>query len=1446
MAIRKRSKSKQNIFKQIWKLHSTIFMWLIKWFLRSLLILSRRVRFAKSGFVLPTTVMLLLVVTIVIGALIVRTSSRANQVFAERQENYISNAASPAIDRAKSKLEYLFSNTNSGIPNGVPGQSVLVNLMKPPTSGSDVYTLGGETRLDLDNDGNADNAWFFPADTNGDGQNDATVAYSIIGQVPTNQNELNDQSSTAINTRANNLLVRNTPVFDAANSISSSCPQGQTQEEGWFISNNNSSLLRKNFQINAVVIPNNRTTAASTAYSTLELQQDRQFDRGNKWGAWFRYDLEIFNLPQFNWNGAIHTEGSFFVGDNDNTFAAYLISSPSSCFYSRTASEISLSEIPQSTTQPIPFQGQIVNGSLSTNAMMDNAIPFHFVDQNNQPVTTGTNINISGNTDSVSSSFAGSPSDIALDPIALFTQDISQANTVTNWANVRDTNWQNRQLFTNKRIFNQREDKPYLDDTYRADNRYGPKPTYGKDSSVTIPAGTKVGDPIPTAKTALISNDPISGGQENLGLDGYWERRARLDGLRVIVGQRLELSNPLAPPTGTVSHEARQRRALRDNLAAVQATAIYHQANRASENVTNLPVACLATTAHPGTATTITRSRTFDAFDSSINGIDRALYPVVTDFFTGKGTNGYEFTVHPESDYTSSSALMRSLRNLAYFAGDYQDSDNNGIPEKSGAFPPTQEASGSTVIHPYPEMTKWGNFSNLRRTISLIDSGTTYQNLSPADQSNLNTAACMMGMLAYNLRSVKAYDYSPPNPNLNTLAVKLGNISDNNRSNSDGVDIRDIYSSFNAISPYDTPPEAYIAALEKWQATTSNASERNALAQSIAIARVVLANEQSQRDRSNGFATGYSTNCQTADFPSVGVANRNDLKKLCDDQPKYPILYYLFPTEDHGEDNTTNATLQGKLDLRRRTGTDGTYIKSINSSSTQFKAFNDVDIATIALQPRALADWKLPKAANSFSLPTNTISVSGTGYRVPFIDRGIFNGREMMNVRVLDLDLDLLRRNTLNGDNWLPQKGIVYAFREDAVREDGIARPAATTWANCDTLAEIASTSCRMNANTPKDPPVNSTNGISTKPVDFLPDPDRRPYGFRLRNGADLTRTLPAGIVDNLLRGISFISDNPVYIQGNFNLHSTDGTNNNLEEFTQTLTRNASGIFTNFYTRSIPETRFADPNQDRWRPSEIISDAVTILSNNFCDGSIEDSFTNSGILNALVPLVPYGCGSGNGVSSYLNQNRPSTVVPVLTWSREVTSDLQSPIQIDANGSPIMFPNIPLSYYTFSASISATGKKPLIDASETWVNSIIVSGIVPSRTQQHNGGLYNFPRFIENWGNVPLHISGSLIQLNFSTYATAPWDHEAWEPDGSPTLSSSDVFRYYAPPVRLWGYDVALLKASAGPVARRFVSANNTRSEYYRELPVDDPYIRNLRCARQVGSSNRIDTSASCS
>ena len=135
---------------------------------------------------------------------------------------------------------------------------------------------------------------------------------------------------------------------------------------------------------------------------------------------------------------------------------------------------------------------------------------------------------------------------------------------------------------------------------------------------------------------------------------------------------------------------------------------------------------------------------------------------------------------------------------------------------------------------------------------------------------------------------------------------------------------------------------------------------------------------------------------------------------------------------------------------------------------------------------------------------------------------------------------------------------------------------------------------------------------------------------------------------------------------------------------------------------------------------------------------------------------------------------------------------------------------------------------------TRVNSILVSGIVPSRAYQSYGGMHNFPQFLESWSGKNLWFAGSFLQLSFSNAATAPYDQTVTEPGEALPTSPNEKIPYYIAPKRLWGYDPALLLAPAGPIASRFVSTDITRSEFYSEVAANDPYIKNL-CTAVEGS-----------
>ncbi len=1690
MSTQKAIRAAQSLLRQVSRMTQSLTKGLVSWLLRSLLIIGRQ-PLSRAGFVLPTTVLLLLVVVLTVGAISYRTFTRTQQAATERQQQVVYNAATPAIDRAKSKLEFLFDPNKDSRAGGVPSQTQLLGMMLnderdlgngvivthfPDDKSVDPYTLDGEERIDINGDGKKDNAWRYRVDLDGDGNvsspgnKDGWAVYSILFTAPSDSNSLRDARTTAWQTRANALQVRNAPLSNASQS-NNICQRNDAANagtplvngDGWFPDQRNTTKIRKNFQVSAYVVPDNPTGTVAT----LEFQQDREATQGFKWAAWFRNDLEIFPGPRFNWNGAMHTEGSLIIGGS--SFRGYLVSSPQSCINSSDASEITarLNSNPTNDTTALPdFRGRFITGTIRDNNFSGSAIiDTESKNPDNQQPAMGVA------QDSVA---PGSlkPIDFSLEPVVLQTTGRSKPrNSTVTSANFQEgTNWTGGQLNKGGQGRVRNIDKvttPYVDDTFRADNRWGPKPTWGPQSlSIGIldendagSATAKIGDLI-TGAPILTGSDPTPGSDSaSVGLDGYWERRARVDGLRLIVGQRLELGDPAGwggpgsfSPTGggasialtneplrpwqtgcsgITCNEERQRKALWDNLAAVQSTAIYHNATDTTADARDFPDACLVTTVHPGTPTTLDRSSTFEqlAYGIPKTAFQNAYGPeeIISDFFRGRGTNGWEFSTPTAADFKNpNSALMTALRNLAYFAGD----PYGGTP----SFKPEQQPTGQ--VHPYPSMAMWGDFSNLRRVFQdLLEKGATYDSLSPADKTTLHTAACTLGMLAYNLdylEKLKVYDLSPASDptrgtgvlqslsgftddEINPAGLTITNNLLGNTKYSAGlrgrirvidhiakgyinatnvtnipVDQRPPTSLITSMADLMPPtvepsggmnllvwdanksnnPETYVRLLERWRDdSTTSAVQKDELNKIISLAQLIITKEQVARDRTWGFRgnyggqTIYSIDRLVSTGPlgdcgfSLDATNKTpfggwllNLKlpfsaknlnngvtdsstelvdpfyRLCSSRPRYPILYSLFPAKLQDAITAVPADLntayaggfKSHQDISDPTELGftrddedskpllGKFITNENSGRT-YAVVRPSAVATRPLRINqsgitlgtAGTAWTLPTDpgspgtgttpnSNQFNLikacnnkcsePNNANSTTfqapkvGTLIRVAFKDGAFFNGREMLPVRTLDLDLDLMRSKSYSNDWWLPKKGIVYAFREDAVSESTIVRPnSGNTWLGCDTDAELKTVTCAMrtgdvSAFNSKDPPLNDKNSITPKAVDYYADPDRRPHGFRLRQGASLKRDGDEG------RGLSLISDNPVYVQGNFNLHQQGGTR--LEEFTpsQFLAFNADGSYSNFYDRTDLDLSFADRNKDEWRPSEVVADAVTLISSNFCDGSIEDTFASAGATSIPAWLrTRYGCGASASVTSYLNQNRPEVAITGTdttsftkgaVWVRTnlidnfpramVTTRVasgrnydegESPMFVARQGRPAYWGDISGNNKVYDKTyMDMSDNKQLIGATDnTRMNLILVSGLVPSREGQSYGGLHNFPRFLESWSN--LFISGAFLQLNFSNYATAPFDQENWQigsPDPTTGSGANEWIRYYSPPNRRWGYDVALQYAPAGPVAQRFQFAEDTRSEFYSEPPANDPYIRNL-CKQVPGKAATCPT-----
>lgn len=1454
-------------------------------------------RTTQAGFVFPTAVLLVLMVTLTSAALTYRAFSRSEQVITQREQQRIANIAAPAIERAKAKIEFLFQE-DPRLPQGVPNSDDIYSLMatkrgddfagysdsrfrvlRDKDSGGDTvdfYSFGDERRLNLNADfpnfdapdvsrvpspDGLDNAWWFPADLDGDGdigEDGEIIAYSILvddsGPEGTpellpdgteNPDAITVERYTDLEEKAKALVTRTGPI--ATSQVIEDCPSGRDLEAGW--QEVGGARIQNNFQIN-VFVPNDNE--ANPTFEAIEFQHARSAPRSFKWGAWFRYDLEIFPGREFNWNGAMHTDGSLVT---NGPLDSHMVSSHNSCVYSKESSEITIgARIPENTNEPVEFQGQAVKGNNGTATGNSN---FHVWDtSDNNPPDLGNQLG-----DGDDSVDGGTAADVAMNPLILFSEDRNEHLTPINGGWSRDPDWEDSDFVENERIYNDVSQAPFVDDFYRADDRWGPKPEYGRTGQnpnlrVGNVAGRTIGEPIVDIPNTDVLRELVTKGGNVDGLDGYWERQAVNRGMRIVVGQRLELGNafgwnydptggvapsvndPLYPPenSGTAlvgsdrvggNHEYRQRRSLRDNLAAVQGMVVYHY-NAPSGG--DIPMACIALTSHPGTRQTIIDSRTFT------NRLDPTELEI--DFFTGRGTNGWEFEFPTTvASNPLAGSFGDALENLAHFAGD----PKGGAP----SFPPIQDDE----VHPFPYMAMWGDFALLRR---IIDSGTAYVDLSSADKSTLHTAACTMGMLAYNINRVNeefTNDISGSSE-LNALEADLSGLAGT------------------------TTTEFRQALFATYEPGGINPTEQRRLD----LFDTVVRWENVRRGREFGFIAPVATPCTATDFGLVAGSVPSLEAAVCStgEASRYPSLYYLFPDGSH--DQITGQP-PAEPYIASQGLTPGNYIDSANSGFT-YNAFTLASIGSMAFSPQSAANppgWETPaiSSADMANDPTNDdifdlpsafrIQGPSGGIQVTFLDKAVAEGREQLSVRILDMDLDALTTETVGGEFWIADnaideaRGVVYAFREDAVREDEIVRPG-TGAANCTgfaggRFAVETDANCQMLIDPDpaggglfQDPPL-SDQGISLKPVDFAPDPDRRPYGFRLRTASGDPADFSDGGNPDKENGMTFVTDNSAYILGDFNLHSTaNSVGSIVEEFNQQVLVGGVGYGGPFYNArtTLNTDEFAITGEDHWRPTEVLADAVTILSREpsreFVDGAIEDMF---------ILFSPTGT-PGQGESSYQNLNRPffeggDPWEDTANWVHEDPANLSSPIWVDLDGTYYgNFGGIEAFYDKFPAAADWIGfddfgihqANLMPSADNGYVNAIFVSGIVPKRTNQSYGGLHNYPRFIESWRRRPLYIAGAFLQLNFATAATGPYEQDAWEPADTP--DTTEPIGYYVNPIRNWGYDVGLLYVPPAPAAERFVTVEVPRDEYYRELPVDDPYIKNLLCAIDEDGEHPFD------
>lgn len=340
---------------------------LMRAMLRSLMAMGRRANLPVAGFVLPTVTMVLLVVILLTIAITLRSFDRANTARNVRVNQQVLAAATPAIDRAKAKIQYALSPQGSGTLE-TPSDLSTYQAMD-----SDRFKFGDEDALqikfDIDNskvinptdptklneNERINTAWRFPVDTDNNGKFDTYTLYGIYFRSPPRVPDTGEFN------RSRKTLEARTPPMSISQSGSAICKAAAGTSSSlvgssdWYKAE---GVLKKSFFVYTVNVPitnigldtKYEVFKGTPSFSALEYQQDQKRIPLQNNAVVYEDDLEVSPGPALRLNGRIFTNSNFVVTHtNTGPVEFYLVSSKESCFYNLENSKIVIS-------------GNVVNG----------------------------------------------------------------------------------------------------------------------------------------------------------------------------------------------------------------------------------------------------------------------------------------------------------------------------------------------------------------------------------------------------------------------------------------------------------------------------------------------------------------------------------------------------------------------------------------------------------------------------------------------------------------------------------------------------------------------------------------------------------------------------------------------------------------------------------------------------------------------------------------------------------------------------------------------------------------------------------------------------------------------------------------------------------------------------------------------------------------------------
>jgi Tfp pilus assembly protein PilX len=1458
-------KAANKLFKQISKQYLTAIKKQIIWLLRTIFNTRKRRGSVNAGFVLPTVAMVALVVVLLTTAILFRSFERSKNASNVRVNEAVLNAAAPAIDRAKSKLNKLLSDAT--LPRATPTDTALDGIFNNATKLNE-YTLGDETQVKLTSGSdNLRSAWMYPVDTDNNGKFDSYTLYGIYFKNP--------PVSDGVYTRARNPIEARTPPMVGGGAGDACKDTNGTSatlvgNSGWF---KVGSKLKKAFFVYTANVPITNTDTLSTDYerykgnkgfSAIEYQQERvQLPLVNN-AVVYEDDLEITPGPKLNLNGRIIANSNLLTGSGFQQVTLYQVSSPNSCFY-------------EADNAKVIVAGNVGAGTFTTDSSdLTNGTLVHLFRGKGTNPETGTGNNLKAN-----KSVNHWSAELAYNSLAYVKRinrlvDVQMANAATTDPQevqngpATKTRRERLELYFKKRT----RRVPYAEVAFGSANPL--KVGSGTDYATTSPLhASSSGDSLRPVDEWVFPFNPSNGtnktGYANLDLNkasGVTDRilppatePTKLEkvkqGNESFVGDRLSVGNNL-PEFWWDSTKNKFVSSEKDDTQAISS---HYWDNPDSPGTTDTSADNVRTR----------RSRIQQLSDLGDIGRDgewelaAAKIPA-----TAQDPVGGLRVVTGAGIYLPDGATAATTTFTSYSTQIWSDL----MPAKYGTVPTAIkpfDLYGLNIQYEVPQPPANTPYLQMRATAVYHYKGTSYNETSPTP------IAC-----------VSSY-YDPTNSTTakNKSTLPWNNVTGGNSNN--GI----VYgpptstvSSYQNLLNYQaqlTYPNGRLVneplkkALDKLTASVSLTLSDKSAIDSALCALEIMGTKTADASAIPHGAIRETTFLDAREIQAIDAGNTPTGNYDRNKKDRHPL-----------EIRTTVLDLD---ELRKKTigaGTPQEYLLP-NSGiiyATRDDALADQSAGTSAAQKlENPVDFKLDptrrpngimlvKGSKLFRSTTNTYRDVEKGLilasNVPVYVKGDFN-----------LHTQEEFQESLN-DDWATDGTGKKAFYGRSTLNPQFA--------------------CR-----PSDPRLpNCTTGDEWRPAAVLADAvtllsNSFREGFRNEGDYDwkvVTSSIPSFFSSNFSTYFSTVNS---YVP-QFKWYGSDGMPQDLDSVTTGF--QASSYLNNFITpvmkwkpardyafeicpqtdvslcsdpkywimtntNTDPET-YAGQGQGAWNDGgrNIEGSTVTSIKTGSVSTAPEGKWANPAFpkrlafkrdltTGALVsPLQIYGVKDGSPKKieafDFTGATQPALVLQggqqvFMPWLRPDSSgnwerpvlQIDEPFTTDADPTPT----------NNNIDVARHGNWLPI-ATETTFNLIIAAGDTPARPKEDNGGLHNFPRFIENWNPtgtvsdaIKARINGSFIQIKRSEFATAPYMVYLSDSSNRYAMSANlnGKIPYYLAPTRQWGYDVALLSQSPDRFAQKLVRIpDDLPDEYFREVGRDDAWVKTLLCAKKADNSYAID------